>query len=26
MSEIAALANPAGRIVDWSYSGSAKWD
>jgi diketogulonate reductase-like aldo/keto reductase len=26
MSEIAALANPGGRIVDWSYSGSAKWD
>ena len=26
MAEIAALANPDGRIVDWSYSGSAKWD
>jgi diketogulonate reductase-like aldo/keto reductase len=26
MAEIAALANPSGRIVDWSYSGSAKWD
>jgi 2,5-diketo-D-gluconate reductase B len=26
MAEIAALASPDGRIVDWSYSGSAKWD
>ncbi|MGC1778880.1 MAG: aldo/keto reductase [Xanthobacteraceae bacterium] len=26
MAEIAALANPGGRIVDWSYSGTAKWD
>ena len=26
MAEIAALANPDGRLVDWSYSGSAKWD
>jgi diketogulonate reductase-like aldo/keto reductase len=26
MDEIAALAHHDGRIVDWSYSGSAKWD
>ena len=26
MAEIAALANPDGRIVDWSYSGSTRWD
>jgi diketogulonate reductase-like aldo/keto reductase len=26
MAEIATLANPDGRIVDWSYSGSTKWD
>ncbi len=26
MTEIAALAHRDGRIVDWSYSGSAKWD
>ena len=26
MAEIAALAHREGRIVDWSYSGSAKWD
>ena len=26
MAQIAALANPYGRIVDWSYSGSVKWD
>jgi len=26
MKEVAALANADGRIVDWSYSGSAKWD
>jgi len=26
MAEIAALANPDGRIVDWAYSGRAKWD
>jgi len=26
MSEIAALARRDGRIVDWSYSGGAKWD
>ncbi len=26
MAEIAALAKPGGRLVDWSYSGSAKWD
>ena len=26
MAEIGALANPDGRIVDWSYSGSPKWD
>ncbi len=26
MAEIAALARRDGRIVDWSYSGGAKWD
>jgi 2,5-diketo-D-gluconate reductase B len=26
MAEIAALARRDGRLVDWSYSGSAKWD
>ncbi len=26
MAEIATLANPEGRIVDWSYSGTPKWD
>jgi 2,5-diketo-D-gluconate reductase B len=26
MAEIAALARRDGRIVDWSYSGRAKWD
>jgi len=26
MSEIAALAHRDGRIVDWSFSGSPKWD
>jgi 2,5-diketo-D-gluconate reductase B len=26
MAEIAALAHRDGRLVDWSYSGSAKWD
>ena len=26
MVEIAALARRDGRLVDWSYSGSAKWD
>jgi len=26
MSEIASLARRDGRIVDWSFSGSAKWD
>jgi diketogulonate reductase-like aldo/keto reductase len=26
MTEIAALASRDGRIIDWSYSGSAKWD
>jgi len=26
MAEIAALANPGGRIVDWSYSGRMNWD
>ena len=26
MAEISALANPAGRLVDWAYSGRQKWD
>jgi 2,5-diketo-D-gluconate reductase B len=26
MAEIAALAHRDGRLVDWSYSGGAKWD
>jgi 2,5-diketo-D-gluconate reductase B len=26
MSEIAALAHPGGRLVDWAYSGRMKWD
>jgi len=26
MAEIAALAHRDGRLVDWSYSGQAKWD
>jgi diketogulonate reductase-like aldo/keto reductase len=26
MTEIAALARPDGRIIDWSYSGRANWD
>jgi len=26
MAEIAALAHRDGRLVDWSYSGNAKWD
>ena len=26
MAEIAQLARPGGRIVDWSFSGSPKWD
>jgi diketogulonate reductase-like aldo/keto reductase len=26
MNEIAALSGRDGRIVDWSYSGSPKWD
>ncbi len=26
MAEIAALASPEGRMVDWSYSGRQKWD
>ena len=26
MAEIAALGSRDGRIIDWSYSGSAKWD
>jgi len=26
MAEIAGLARGSGRIVDWSYSGSPKWD
>jgi 2,5-diketo-D-gluconate reductase B len=26
MAEIAALAHPRGRIVDWAYSGTQKWD
>jgi diketogulonate reductase-like aldo/keto reductase len=26
MSEIASLANPDGRLIDWSYSGRQKWD
>jgi diketogulonate reductase-like aldo/keto reductase len=26
MNEIAALANPEGRLVDWAYSGRSEWD
>jgi diketogulonate reductase-like aldo/keto reductase len=26
MAEIAGLASPEGRMVDWSYSGRQKWD
>jgi 2,5-diketo-D-gluconate reductase B len=26
MAEIAGLANPGGRIVDWAYSGNTNWD
>ena len=26
MAEIAALAKPGGRLVDWAYSGRTKWD
>ena len=26
MAEIAALASPDGRLVDWSFSGRMKWD
>jgi diketogulonate reductase-like aldo/keto reductase len=26
MAEIAGLSHPDGRVVDWSYSGSPKWD
>jgi hypothetical protein len=26
MAEIAQLARRDGRLVDWSYSGSAQWD
>jgi len=26
MAEIAALARPGGRVVDWAYSGTMKWD
>jgi diketogulonate reductase-like aldo/keto reductase len=26
MAEIAALAHPGGRVVDWAYSGRMKWD
>ncbi len=26
MIEIAALAHPGGRVVDWAYSGRMKWD
>ena len=26
MAEIAALAHPEGRLVDWSFSGRSKWD
>jgi diketogulonate reductase-like aldo/keto reductase len=26
MAQIAALASRDGRIVDWAYSGRAKWD
>jgi diketogulonate reductase-like aldo/keto reductase len=26
MTEIAALSRPGGRIVDYAYSGSPKWD
>jgi diketogulonate reductase-like aldo/keto reductase len=26
MAEIAALAHPRGRVVDWAYSGTQKWD
>ena len=26
MAEIAQLARPGGRVVDWSFSGPTKWD
>jgi diketogulonate reductase-like aldo/keto reductase len=26
MTEIAGLAHPGGRVVDWAYSGRPKWD
>ena len=26
MAEIAALAHPGGRMVDWAFSGQSKWD
>ena len=26
MAEIAGLAHPDGRTVDWAYSGRMKWD
>jgi diketogulonate reductase-like aldo/keto reductase len=26
MAEIAALAHPGGRVVDWAFSGQPKWD
>ena len=26
MNEIASLAHPGGRVVDWSFSGQMKWD
>jgi 2,5-diketo-D-gluconate reductase B len=26
MAEVAALAHPGGRVVDWAYSGRMKWD
>ena len=26
MTEIAGLAHPDGRVVDWAYSGRPKWD
>jgi diketogulonate reductase-like aldo/keto reductase len=26
MAEIAALAHPGGRVVDWAFSGRPQWD
>jgi len=26
MAEIAALAHPSGRVVDWAFTGRPQWD